>query len=204
MSGIDAKRAMDLALGVPCLIVSLPVQAVIAWQVRRRLGSPALFRQTRPGLHGEPFTLIKFRSMVEPDPTNNRVTDEERMTPFGAWLRSTSLDELPTLWNVVKGEMSLVGPRPLLMSYLDRYSPEQARRHEVPPGMTGLAQIAGRNAVSWDEKFALDVRYVDERSLMGDLRILARTVRTVLAREGITGDGTVTMTEFLGSAERAQ
>lgn len=204
MSGIDDKRAMDLALGVPCLIVSLPVQAVIAWQVRRRLGSPALFRQTRPGLHGEPFTLIKFRSMVEPDPTNNRVTDEERMTPFGAWLRSTSLDELPTLWNVVKGEMSLVGPRPLLMSYLDRYSPEQARRHEVPPGMTGLAQIAGRNAVSWDEKFALDVRYVDERSLMGDLRILARTVRTVLASEGITGDGTVTMTEFLGSAERAQ
>ena len=135
--------------------------------------------------------------MVEPDPANNRVTDEERMTPFGAWLRSTSLDELPTLWNVIKGEMSLVGPRPLLMRYLDRYTPEQARRHEVRPGLTGLAQVNGRNSIDWDSKFALDVQYVDERTLIGDLRILLDTARIVFTREGVSaGDGNVTMPEF--------
>ena len=182
----DAKRALDLALGVPALVLSLPVQAVVALSVRWRLGSPVMFRQQRPGLHGEPFTMMKFRTMVDPDPDRGLVTDEERLTTFGAFLRSTSLDELPALVHVVRGQMSLVGPRPLLMRYLDRYTPEQARRHEIRPGLTGLAQVNGRNATTWERRMALDVEYVDHRSFALDLRILWETVAVVLLRRGIS------------------
>ena len=194
----DAKRLMDLAIGVPALVLSLPVQACVALLVRARLGSPVLFRQQRPGLHGVPFEMVKFRTMVDPDPARGLVTDDERMTPLGAFLRSTSLDELPALVHVVRGQMSLVGPRPLLVRYLDRYSPEQARRHEVRPGLTGLAQVEGRNATTWERRLALDVEYVDTRSLALDLRILGRTVKAVLARKGVSGAGVLTMSEFIG------
>ena len=190
------KRTIDAVVGSAALVLSLPVQAVIALVVRRRLGSPVLFRQPRPGRHGEVFELVKFRTMVEPDVARGLVSDQERMTPLGAFLRSTSLDELPTLWNVVTGEMSLVGPRPLLVRYLDRYTPEQARRHEVRPGVTGLAQVSGRNAITWDEKFAKDVEYVDRRSLVLDIKIIASTVVHVLKREGISAAGDATMPEF--------
>ena len=199
MSRLDAKRVLDLAVAGPALVLSLPVQAVVAGAVRWRLGSPVLFSQQRPGLHGEVFTMRKFRTMRDADETRGLVTDEQRLTPFGSFLRSTSLDELPTLWNIVRGDMSLVGPRPLLVGYLDRYSPEQARRHDVRPGLTGLAQVSGRNALTWEERFALDIEYVDTRSLALDLRILWRTVATVLRREGITQEGHATMTEFMGS-----
>ena len=193
------KRALDLALAIPALVLSVPAQAAIALAVRRRLGSPVIFRQTRPGLAGEPFEMRKFRTMLDSDPARGLVTDDERMTPFGAKLRSTSLDELPTLWNVVKGDMSLVGPRPLLMRYLPRYTPQQARRHEVRPGLTGLAQVNGRNSLSWEDKFLLDVEYVDSASLLGDLRIMARTVAKVLKGDGIAAEGTTTMPEFIGT-----
>ena len=195
------KRAIDLTLTAPAFAVSLPVQAGIAVAVRGKLGSPVLFRQERPGRDGKPFTMIKFRTMLPVDESRGWVTDEQRMTSFGALLRSTSLDELPTLWNIVKGDMSLVGPRPLLMAYLERYSPEQARRHEVRPGLTGLAQVNGRNAISWEEKFAYDVRYVDEHDWRMDLDILLKTVKGVIRREGISADGVVTMHEFMGSQE---
>lgn len=194
----DRKRALDLVLGVPALVMSLPVQAVVALVVRWRLGSPVLFRQQRPGLHGEPFTMMKFRTMVDPDPGRGLVTDEERLTTFGSFLRSTSLDELPALVHVVRGQMSLVGPRPLLMRYLDRYTPEQARRHEVRPGLTGLAQVNGRNATTWERRLALDVEYVDTHSLRLDLRIIRDTVLAVVTRRGVSGEGTATMTEFIG------
>ncbi|NYG54692.1 lipopolysaccharide/colanic/teichoic acid biosynthesis glycosyltransferase [Nocardioides perillae] len=180
------------------LVLSAPLQAVIAVVVRRKLGSPVLFRQPRPGRDGEVFELVKFRTMLELDVQRGLVTDAERLTPFGALLRSTSLDELPTLWNVVRGDMSLVGPRPLLVQYLERYSPEQARRHEVRPGITGLAQVSGRNALTWDAKFAKDVEYVDNRSLRLDAAIVWRTLAQVFRRHGITADGDVTMPEFLG------
>ena len=196
------KRLIDLVVGGLAYVVSMPAQGVLAVLVRRKLGSPVLFRQPRPGKGGEVFELVKFRTMLEVDEAEGLVTDEQRMTRFGAFLRSTSLDELPSLWNVVKGDMSLVGPRPLLVRYLERYSPEQARRHEVRPGITGLAQVSGRNAISWDEKFAKDVEYVDNRSLRLDLRILFKTVAKVLKRDGISADGEVTMTEFMGN-ERA-
>lgn len=195
----DAKRVVDLVLGVPALIVSLPVQAVVAVAVRRRLGRPVLFRQERPGLDGRPFTMLKFRTMAEPDPARGLVTDDDRMTPLGSFLRSTSLDELPALVNVVRGEMSLVGPRPLLAHYVDLYSPEQARRHEVRPGLTGLAQVEGRNATTWERRLALDVEYVDTHTLRGDLRIMARTVAAVLTRRGVSAEGTTTMPEFRGT-----
>lgn len=193
------KRALDVLLGGLALVVSLPFQAVIAALVRRRLGSPVLFRQERPGKDEKVFTLVKFRTMVDPDPAAGLVTDEQRLTPFGALLRSTSLDELPTLWNVVKGDMSLVGPRPLLVRYLPRYTPEQRRRHEVRPGVTGLTQISGRNSIGWEAKFAKDVEYVDGRSLALDVRILLGTVLGVLRREGISDASGPTMTEFMGS-----
>ena len=193
------KRAFDLALTVPVAVATLPLQAGVALAVRQKLGSPVLFRQQRPGKDGVPFTMVKFRTMLPVDESRGWVTDEDRMTAFGAFLRSTSLDELPTLWNIVKGDMSLVGPRPLLMAYLERYSPEQARRHEVRPGLTGLAQVNGRNAISWEEKFAYDVRYVDEHTLRMDLEILVKTVLGVVRREGISADGAVTMHEFMGS-----
>jgi len=200
VSRLDAKRVLDLAVATPALVLSLPVQAVVAAAVRWRLGSPVLFRQQRPGLHGQVFTMRKFRTMLDVDEARGLVTDEQRLTPFGSFLRSTSFDELPTLWNIVRGDMSLVGPRPLLVGYLDRYSPEQARRHDVRPGLTGLAQVSGRNALTWEERLALDVAYVDTRSMALDLRILWRTVATVLRREGVSATGHVTMPEFTGSS----
>jgi len=163
------------------------------------MGPPILFEQERPGLGGNPFVMRKFRTMRPIDPDNGWVDDASRMTRLGSLLRSTSIDELPTIWNVITGEMSLVGPRPLLMRYLERYTPEQARRMEVPPGLTGLAQVSGRNAQSWDERFAYDVAYVDSSSLRLDVTILARTARTVLRREGVSADGEATMSEFRGN-----
>lgn len=191
------KRISDLALSALGLMVSAPVQAVVAGVVLAAHGRPVLFRQQRPGKDGRVFELVKFRTMKNPDARH--VTDAERLTPVGRFLRATSLDELPTLWNVLKGDMSLVGPRPLLVEYLDRYTPEQARRHEVRPGVTGLAQVSGRNAISWDEKLALDVEYVDRRSFGLDLRILLRTVTTVLVRSGVSAEGQATTTVFTGS-----
>jgi len=196
------KRALDIAIAVPLFILTLPIQAVTALAIRVRLGSPVLFRQRRPGLHGEPFVMIKFRTMQKVDPAQGLVDDASRMTPLGHRLRATSLDELPTLWNIIRGDISLVGPRPLLMQYLDRYSAEQARRHEVRPGLTGLAQVSGRNALSWEEKFRLDVKYVDHHSLFGDLKILLATLRSVVRRDGISAAGEATMPEFLGSDDR--
>jgi len=186
-----AKRTMDVVLSAAALAVLAVPMAVVAVAIRLTMGSPVLFRQQRPGRHGEVFTICKFRTMRDgPEP------DAERLTRLGRFLRATSLDELPELFNVLAGDMSLVGPRPLLVQYLDRYTPEQARRHEVRPGLTGLAQVSGRNATTWEERLALDVRYVDERSLLLDLRILARTVAAVLKREGISADGHATMPEF--------
>jgi len=198
VSGYRGKRLLDLTLAIPALIVSLPVQAVLAIAVHRKLGSPVIFRQQRPGRDGEPFELRKFRTMLDIDESKGLVSDDDRMTSFGAKLRATSMDELPTLWNVVRGDMSLVGPRPLLMRYLDRYTPDQARRHEVHPGLTGLAQVNGRNGISWDEKFRLDIEYVDSLSLSGDVRIILQTLAKVVRREGISADGISTMTEFTG------
>lgn len=200
MSGYRGKRALDLSLTLPALLLSLPVQAVVAVVIRLRLGSPVLFRQERPGLAGRPFELVKFRTMLPVDPARGWSDDASRMTRIGALLRATSLDELPTLWNVLRGEMSLVGPRPLLTKYLDRYTPEQARRHDAVPGLTGLAQVSGRNAVTWDERLRLDVEYVERQSLLLDLSILGRTVGSVLRREGITEEGHATMTEFPGAS----
>ncbi len=196
---VDGKRAFDLAVAVPALIITAPIQAAVAVAVRRRLGAPVLFRQRRPGLHGRPFELVKFRTMLPVDPAAGRIDDADRMTPLGTFLRSSSLDELPTLWNIVRGDMSLVGPRPLLMEYLPLYSPEQARRHNVRPGVTGLAQVNGRNALSWEDKFRLDVEYVDTRSPRIDLRILRRTIAAVLKREGISAADSATMPPFRGS-----
>lgn len=193
------KRIFDLVLALLALVLlALPLLVLIVL-IRRRLGSPVFFRQVRPGLHGKPFEMIKFRTMTDArGPDGALLSDAGRMTPFGRFLRSTSLDELPELWNVVKGEMSLVGPRPLLMGYLPLYSPEQARRHEVRPGVTGWAQINGRNALAWADKFRLDVWYVDNRSFMLDLRILWLTVRKVLVRDGISAAGEATMVPFTG------
>lgn len=194
------KRLFDFtAAFVALLILAVPF-AFLALLVRQRLGSPVLFRQVRPGLHGRPFEMIKFRTMTDDRlPDGTLMPDGERLTRFGRWLRATSLDELPELWNVVRGDMSLVGPRPLLMSYLSLYSPFQARRHEVRPGITGWAQVNGRNAVSWEERFRLDVWYVENRSFLLDLKILAMTVRTAVLREGISAPGEATMSRFTGS-----
>ena len=198
------KRLFDLAVAALALLALLPVILAVALAVRVALGSPVLFRQMRPGLRGRPFELFKFRTMRDARDAGGRLlADEERLTRFGRLLRSTSLDELPGLLNVLRGEMSLVGPRPLLMQYLDRYTPEQARRHEVRPGLTGWAQVNGRNAIGWNEKFALDVWYVDHRSMMLDLKILLMTVGHVLGRSGISYEGAATMPEFMGeSGER--
>ena len=197
------KRLFDILGAVFGLLILLPIIVTLAWQVRRKLGSPVLFRQTRPGLHGKPFQLIKFRTMRNAIGLDGRpLHDSERMTSFGSFLRSASLDELPELWNVLKGDMSLVGPRPLLMEYLPLYSLEQARRHELRPGVTGWAQVNGRNALSWEEKFRLDVWYVDNHSFWLDLKILALTVKKVFVREGISAAGEVTMTYFTGSPKK--
>lgn len=194
------KRLFDFILAVISLIFLAVPLALLAWHVRRKLGSPVLFTQVRPGIHGKPFKMMKFRTMTdERDPDGVLLPDAERLTPFGRWLRASSLDELPELWNVLKGEMSLVGPRPLLTEYLPLYSPEQARRHQVRPGITGWAQVNGRNAISWEQKFALDVWYVDNRSLYLDIKILWLTVKKVLVRDGISAQGEATMPRFTGS-----
>jgi len=193
------KRVLDVVLASTFYLLSLPIQAVIALLIRIKLGSPVLFRQPRPGLNGEIFELTKFRTMRHARPDGIPETDAARLTPLGRRLRSLSLDELPTLLNVIRGDMSLVGPRPLRIAYLDRYSPEQARRHDVRPGITGLAQVSGRNALTWEEKFKLDVEYVDTRSLRVDLAILARTVGAVLSRSGVSHEGEATMPEFKGN-----
>lgn len=198
------KRALDVVGAATGLVATAPVMAVVAAAVRVDLGSPVLFRQQRPGLGGAPFQMMKFRTMRDAvDSSGRALPDGERLTRLGKLLRATSLDELPELWNVLRGDMSLVGPRPLLMQYLGRYSATQRRRHEVRPGITGLAQVSGRNALSWDDKFALDVRYVDEWSLGLDLSILLRTVRAVVRRDGISHGGDATMPEFMGSQARA-
>lgn len=194
------KRLLDLSLAIVALVIGWPILLGIAVLIRIRLGSPVLFRQIRPGLHGKPFTLFKFRTMTNArDDQGNLLPDSQRLTGFGRFLRSTSLDELPELWNVLKGDMSLVGPRPLLMQYLDRYTPEQARRHEVRPGITGWAQVNGRNAITWEEKFTLDVWYVDNQSLLLDLHILMLTAWKVLRREGISQAENATMAEYMGN-----
>jgi lipopolysaccharide/colanic/teichoic acid biosynthesis glycosyltransferase len=199
------KRVFDAMAALVALCLLSPVLVLVAWQIRRKLGSPVLFQQIRPGRYGRPFTMVKFRTMRDAiDANGNPLPDSERMTPFGSMLRSSSLDELPELWNVLKGEMSLVGPRPLLMEYLPLYTTEQARRHEVRPGVTGWAQINGRNALTWEDKFKLDVWYVDNQSLWLDLKILVLTVKKVLVREGISGEGEVTMTKFAGSAAESE
>lgn len=196
------KRTLDLGLTLPALVILAPAAFAIGGLVRLKLGKPILFRQERPGHEGQLFELVKFRTMTDArGPDGELLPDQERLTPFGRLLRRTSLDELPTLWNVVRGEMSLVGPRPLLVQYLERYSPEQNRRHEVLPGITGWAQINGRNALEWREKFALDVWYVDHVSLRTDLAILLKTVAAVLDQRGISADGHATMPEFMGSQD---
>ena len=193
------KRTFDCVFSLLALLLLAPVLVIVAWQVRRKLGSPVLFRQVRPGLCGQPFKMLKFRTMQDAVDANGKpLPDAERMTPFGNFLRSASLDELPELWNVLKGDMSLVGPRPLLMEYLPLYTPEQARRHEVRPGITGWAQVNGRNAISWEEKFNFDVWYVDNRSMLLDLRILLITFKKVIWRHGISAEGDVTMPRFMG------
>jgi len=193
------KRVMDVVLVAIGMVLLAPLFAVLAWKVRREVGSPVLFRQLRPGLHERTFELRKFRTMTdERGPDGELLPDEQRLTRFGRWLRSTSLDEIPEMVNVLKGEMSLVGPRPLLVEYLDRYSPEQARRHEVRPGITGWAQINGRNNMSWDDKLALDVWYVDHRSLWLDLRILVTTLWVMVTRQGVSLDGHATTVPFQG------
>ncbi len=177
-----------------------PVLAIVAFMIRREMGAPVLFGQVRPGVHSKPFQMIKFRTMRdEIDSNGNSLPDSERLTRLGRFLRSSSLDELPELWNVLKGDMSLVGPRPLLMEYLPLYSPEQARRHEVRPGITGWAQVNGRNAISWDEKFALDVWYLDNRTTWLDLKIIRLTIHKVLKRDGISAAGEATMPKFTGN-----
>ena len=194
------KRIFDLALTTPGAILISPIMLIIALLVRIKLGTPVLFRQARPGLDGKLFTLYKFRSMRDAKDANGQpLPDRERLTRFGRFLRATSLDELPELWNVLRGEMSLVGPRPLLVEYLPLYSPEQARRHEVRPGITGWAQINGRNAISWQDKFALDVWYVDHWSVWLDIRILALTLLKAILREGISSPGEATAPLFTGN-----
>jgi len=196
------KRFVDVAFALCGLIVLLPVVLLVACGVRWRLGAPVFFCQERPGLQGKPFKMVKFRSMRDVfDANGNPLPDSKRMTSFGSFLRSSSLDELPELWNVLKGEMSLVGPRPLLMEYLPLYSAEQYRRHEVRPGVTGWAQINGRNALSWKEKFELDVWYVDNQSFWLDLKIIFLTIKKVLVRDGISADGEATMSKFTGNSQ---
>jgi sugar transferase EpsL len=202
MCSYTGKRLFDLIITFVVLALLFPLMLIIALLIRLKLGSPVLFRQERPGLHGKPFIVYKFRTMKDlRDSQSLLIPDQDRLTLFGHTLRSTSLDELPELFNVLKGDMSLVGPRPLLMEYLDRYTAEQARRHEARPGITGWAQVNGRNAISWEEKFALDLWYVDHCSLWLDIKILFLTIWKVLRREGISQQGQATMSEFKGRNE---
>jgi lipopolysaccharide/colanic/teichoic acid biosynthesis glycosyltransferase len=194
------KRVFDIVVSALALALSLPFLAVTAILVRTQLGSPVFFRQQRPGLHGAAFEIVKFRTMTnERTPDGKLLPDAARLRPIGRFLRSTSLDELPELWNVLKGDMSLVGPRPLLVEYLPLYNERQARRHEVRPGITGLAQVSGRNALSWEERFELDAQYVDHHTMLMDLGILFKTVRAVLSRKGINENPGTTMTPFSGT-----
>lgn len=197
------KRAVDLLVAVPALLLLTPVLGVVALLIATKLGRPVLFVQQRSGWRGRPFRIVKFRSMLDAHDSNGEpLPDKERLTPFGQWLRASSLDELPALWNVVTGEMSLVGPRPLHTVYDRRYSPEQARRLQVRPGITGWAQVNGRNALSWSDKFALDVWYVDKYGFWLDLKIIFATLTAVFARRGISADGSATMPEFMGNFDR--
>ena len=194
------KRLLDIIIASIALILLSPLYAFVAYKVKKNLGSPVLFRQVRPGLHGKPFEMIKFRTMKDAmDEQGNPLPDSERLTPFGKMLRSTSLDEMPELWNVIKGDMSIVGPRPLLMEYLPLYSTEQAKRHDVRPGMTGHAQVNGRNAIGWEEKFKLDTWYVEHQSIWLDFKIMFKTVHKVLAKDDISAEGEATMTKFTGT-----
>ncbi|HRO78603.1 MAG TPA: sugar transferase [Acinetobacter towneri] len=194
------KRLLDIIIASIALILLSPLYFYVAHKVKKNLGSPVLFRQVRPGLHGKPFEMIKFRTMKDAvDEQGNPLPDSERLTPFGQMLRSTSLDEMPELWNVIKGDMSIVGPRPLLMEYLPLYNAEQAKRHNVRPGMTGHAQVNGRNAISWEEKFKLDTWYVENQSVWLDFKIMLKTVKKVLAKDDINEAGEATMSKFTGS-----
>ncbi len=197
------KRLLDIVIASSALVLLSPVYALVAYKVKKNLGSPVLFRQVRPGLHGKPFEMIKFRSMKDAlDTAGNPLPDSERLTPFGKMLRATSLDEMPELWNVIKGDMSIVGPRPLLMEYLPLYNSEQAKRHEVRPGITGYAQVNGRNAISWEKKFELDTWYVNNHSLWLDFKIMLKTVKKVIAKDDISADGETTMIKFTGTPEQ--
>lgn len=194
------KRAFDIVASASALVVLSPVLAITAHKVKKNLGSPVLFRQVRPGLHGKPFEMVKFRTMKDAtDKEGNALPDSERLTEFGKKLRASSLDELPELWNVLKGDMSLVGPRPLLMEYLPLYNAEQAKRHNVRPGVTGYAQVNGRNSLSWEDKFKLDTWYVEHQSLWLDMKILLKTVKKVIIKDGISAEGEATMTKFTGT-----
>ncbi|KCX37630.1 bacterial sugar transferase family protein [Acinetobacter sp. 263903-1] len=195
------KRLLDIIIASIALILLSPLYVFVAYKVKKNLGSPVLFRQVRPGLHGKPFEMIKFRTMKDAvDEQGNPLPDSERLTPFGQMLRSTSLDEMPELWNVIKGDMSIVGPRPLLMEYLPLYNQEQAKRHLVRPGMTGHAQVNGRNAISWEEKFKLDTWYVENQSVWLDFKIMLKTVKKVLAKDDISAEGEATMSKFTGNS----
>lgn len=197
------KRLQDFCCALLAIVVLSPIMAIVAIMVRLKLGSPIIFKQERPGLNGQIFTLYKFRTMTDKkDAQGNLLADEERLTRFGKILRSTSLDELPELFNILNGDMAVVGPRPLLVRYLPLYNEHQARRHEVKPGVTGYAQVNGRNSISWEEKFDLDVEYVDHVTFWGDWKIIMRTVKTVLKREGISSESSATMEEFKGTPEK--
>ena len=196
------KRLLDIVIASSALVLLSPVYAFVAYKVRKNMGSPVLFRQVRPGLNGKPFEMIKFRSMKDAvDAQGNPLPDSERLTPFGQMLRSSSLDEMPELWNVIKGEMSIVGPRPLLMEYLPLYNEQQAKRHNVRPGITGYAQVNGRNAISWEKKFELDTWYVENRSLWLDFKIMLKTVQKVLSKDDISAEGEATISKFTGTSE---
>lgn len=196
------KRLLDIVIASTALIILSPLYVFVAYKVKKNLGSPVLFRQVRPGLNGKPFEMIKFRTMKDAlDANGQPLPDSERLTPFGKMLRATSLDEMPELWNVIKGDMSVVGPRPLLMEYLPLYNQEQAKRHLVRPGMTGHAQVNGRNAISWEEKFKLDTWYVENRSTLLDFKIMFKTVHKVLAKDDISAEGEATMTKFTGTPD---
>lgn len=196
------KRLLDIVIASSALVLLSPVYAFVAYKVRKNLGSPVLFRQVRPGLNGKPFEMIKFRSMKDAvDAQGHSLPDSERLKPFGQMLRSSSLDEMPELWNVLKGEMSIVGPRPLLMEYLPLYNEQQAKRHNVRPGITGYAQVNGRNAISWEKKFELDTWYVENGSLWLDFKIMLKTVQKVLSKDDISAEGEATMSKFTGTSE---
>ena len=197
------KRLLDIIIATAALVLLSPLYAYVAYKVKKNLGSPVLFRQVRPGLHSKPFEMIKFRSMKDTiDENGSPLSDNERLTPFGKMLRSSSLDEMPELWNVIKGDMSIVGPRPLLTEYLPLYNEEQAKRHNVRPGMTGHAQVNGRNAIGWEEKFKLDTWYVEHQSTLLDFKIMFKTVHKVLAKDDISAEGEATMTRFTGTEKK--